>query len=336
MFGSPIMPVRQRAEGWVDVHAHFSPPKTAEELQAGMALTRLGCFLLPEPFEWTPALALDHMDRWGIGMQLLSNIPKALGALRDSNRYGAELVARYPSRFGLLAALPTDDPDAALAEIARADTELQADGFAVTCCYSGVYLGDQRLWPVWAELDRRRAAVFVHPDAYAPGVLGRPSALLEVAFETTRTIVDMLYAGLFRDFPNIRFVVAHCGAALPALSGRLALLGAERWVPNPRGLTRDEIKRTLARLFYDTAATASAPTLSPVLAVAGKAQLVYGSDCGVPCSSEATLSENLLSLLNFEEFSAEDVQAIGRRACSLFPSIVARLVGCAHAEAATP
>jgi 6-methylsalicylate decarboxylase len=325
------MPVAQRVDGWVDVHAHFSTPKTPEELKSTVELSRFGCFLMSEPFEWTPELALDHMDRWGIAMQLLSNIPKTTTLLRESNDFGAELVKRYPSRFGLLAALPTHDPAVALEEIGRADIALSADGFAVTSCYNGVYLSDQNLWPVWAELDRRKAAVFIHPDAYAPPSMGRPSALLEVAFDTTRTVVDMLYAGLFRDFPNIRFVIAHCGAALPALSGRLALLGARSWVPNPRGVASDEIKATLAKLFYDTAATASPSTLRPVLTVAGKSQIVYGSDCGVPCSNEATLSENLQSLLAFPDLEPQDIDAIGRNAATVFPSIAERLA--VHARA---
>lgn len=81
-----------------------------------------------------------------------------------------------PRSAGLLAALPTDDPGAALAEIARSDASLSADGFAVTCCYKGVHLGDARLAPVWAELDRRGATVFLHPDAYARPALGRERA----------------------------------------------------------------------------------------------------------------------------------------------------------------
>jgi len=315
-----------RANGWIDVHAHFHTPKTREELEmTAAAMSHFGCFLLPEPFEWTPELALDHMDRWGIAMQLLSNIPKTAELVRISNEYGAELVRRYPSRFGLLAALPTNDPDAALREIARADAGLHADGFAVTCCYGEVYLGDKRLWPVWAELNRRKASVFMHPDAVSPPSLGRPAALLEVAFETTRTVVDMLYAGLFREFPDIRFVVAHCGAALPALSGRLALLGAEAWVPNPLGITSAEITQTVANLFFDTAATGSATHLRPAITAAGKSHLVYGSDCGVPCSTEATLSRNLLALLQSDDLSAEELQTLGRNAANLFPSVLARL-----------
>ena len=63
------------------------------------------------------------------------------------------------------AVLPTNDPAVALAEIERASNQLHADGFAVTCNYHGVYLGDPSLNDVWAELNRLPAVVFIHPDA---------------------------------------------------------------------------------------------------------------------------------------------------------------------------
>ena len=183
--------------------------------------------MVPELYEWTPESTLAYLDKAGIAMQMLSNLPKQLDALKESNDYASSLVRRYPSRFGLLAALPTDNPEAALAEIDRVTNKLHADGFAVTCNYNRIYLGNPILIPVWTELDRRNAVVFVHPDAYAPASIGRPSPLIEVAFETARTVVDILYTGLFRQFPNITFILAHSGGALPVLSGRLQLLGTK-------------------------------------------------------------------------------------------------------------
>ncbi|GAH54138.1 unnamed protein product, partial [marine sediment metagenome] len=85
-------------------------------------------------------------------MQLLSYVPQDAAQLSAVNDYGATLLGAYPDRFGLLAALPTDDPDACLAEIARVPDELAADGFAVQCIYHDVGLGDTRLEPVWNEL----------------------------------------------------------------------------------------------------------------------------------------------------------------------------------------
>ncbi|OPY94095.1 amidohydrolase 2 [Bradyrhizobium sacchari] len=309
---------------WIDVHAHFMIPHTEDELKRSATARCERCFLAPELYQWTADAAIAHMDANGIAMQMLSNIPKSLKALQRSNEHGASIVARYPSRFGLLLALPTDDADACLTEIGRTN-ELKADGYAATCCYNDVYLSDPRLEPVWEELQRREATVFVHPDAYAEPSMGRPTALLEVAFETTRTVVDMLYAGIFRRYPKIKFVIAHCGAALPALAGRLLLLGTESWVPNPQGITKAEMKAQLAALYLDTAATGSANSLAPALAMTTADHLIYGSDCGVLCSSEATMQENLQSLREFPGLTKREIDHIGRAALKLFPSIARRL-----------
>ena len=309
---------------WIDVHAHFYPPETEEQGQARLKLMHEGCWLTKEPPTWGPATTLVYMDRAGIAMQMLSNIPKKLEALKSSNDYGASLVEQHPGRFGLLAALPTDSTEAALAEVERGYGELQADGFAVTCRYNDVYLSDKRLEPVWEELDRRKAVVFAHPDAYAPGVLGRPSALQEVAFETARTFTDMLYTGVFRRYPNMKFVVAHCGGALPAVSGRLLILGNEQWVPNPQQITPAEMREHLRLLFLDTAATCPT-TLGPALAMTSYDHLVYGSDCGVPCTTDATMEANIAALKAYAGLSATQVEEIGRNALKLFPRAAERM-----------
>jgi 6-methylsalicylate decarboxylase len=311
---------------WIDVHAHYTPPMTEDERQASWHSLRDAYFLAPQPHLWTPELALAEMDRAGTTMQLLSYLPRTTEALRASNEYGASLVGRYPDRFGLLMALPTDDIDAAMTEVARAG-ELGADGFAVTCRRNGVYLGDPSLRPLWTELDRRGAVVFAHPDAYAPGAQGRPAPLLEVGFETTRTIVDMLYAGILRDHPKVRLIVAHCGGggALPAISGRLGLLGAEPWVPNPNGLTRSEIRKQLARLYLDTAATGLPSSLAAALTMIPPVHLLYGSDSGVPCSTPDTIDTNRQALLNYPGLTPQQREAIGHNALQLFPAAAARL-----------
>jgi predicted TIM-barrel fold metal-dependent hydrolase len=312
------------ARDWIDIHAHFLPPEPEDVHRKRLHGLREGCWCLEAAPRWDLEAVLAYMDRTGIAMQMLSNIPKTLEALRASNDYGASLVRARPHRFGFLAALPTDDTEAAIAEAERAERLLDADGYAVTFDYNGVLLSDARLDRLWEALDRRNAVVFAHPNALGPASLGRPRVILEVAFESARTIVDMLYRGVFRLYPNIRFVVAHCGGALPALSGRLDLIGLERWVPNPEGITPTEMREHLARLFVDTAATM--PTaLGPALAMTGLEHIVYGSDCGVPCSTDATMDANLLALRERAGLSPDQVQFIGRNALSLFPKAAARM-----------
>src|SRR5271156_4118591 len=121
-------------------------------------------------------------------------------------------------------------------------------------------------------------------EAYKPPVQGRPIPLIEVAFETTRTLADMLYAGTSRRYPNIKFIAAHGGGALPLLADRLELLGTEPCLANPNGIAKEQ----LSGLYVDTAALGVAAMLT-ALRLVGKNHVVYGADCGVPCSTEATM-----------------------------------------------
>lgn len=318
MKGKPIV------DAWIDVHAHFSPPRSADQRSAMWQALQQDNWSGEQPPEWSLEERLAYMDKVGINMQMLSMVPASHFALEASNSYGAELVARYPARFGLLAGLPTDDGEAALREVARSDA-LQADGFAVYCQYNGVFLSDPRLEPLWAELSTRQAVVFVHPNHAVQGQFGRPGVLLEVAYQTASVITDMLYAGVFRRYPAIRFILAHCGGALPGLSGRLILLGNESWVPNPQRISQQEMREQLAALYLDTAMTGAAQSLSAGLEMTCAEHLVYGSDCGAPCTTENTAIANIEQMLTFAGLRREQVEQIGRNALALFPNAAKRI-----------
>ncbi len=313
---------------WIDVHGHFYPPTSQAERLDRWKATRAAGFLVQDPssFDWKPEQVIRYLDKAGIAMQMLSNIPSTLDKLTESNSYGASVVRKYPSRFGLLAALPTNNPQASLGEIDRAIAALEADGFAVCCHYNGVYLFDKQLEPVWEKLNAVRAVVFMHPDAYKPGHMGIPTPLVEAPIETTRTVVGMLYQGVFRRYPDIRFIVAHGGGAVPVLADRLELLGTEPWVPNPENIRKGEVKETLSRLYVDTAAV-GVSSLLPALRLVGKDHVVYGADCGVPCSTEATMDENKASILAFEGLGEDERSQVGRNLHDLLPTAVCRLRG---------
>lgn len=320
----PGEPIRRLVNDWIDVHAHFAPPRTEAQRDAIWAHLQADNWTGCQPPEWTMGERLAYMDRVGIGMQMLSLVGPTHEAARVANAYGAELRDLHPARFGLLAGIPTDDAEAALSEVGHAD-RLNADGLAVYCQYNGVFLSDARLEPLWRELDLRNAVVFVHPNHAVPGQFSRPGVLLEVAYQTASVIVDMLYAGVFRRYPGIRFVLAHGGGALPALSGRLLLLGTQPWIPNPQQLTGDEMRRQLAALYLDTAMAGTEPSLSAGIAMTSCDHIVYGSDCGAPCTVDATAIANIEAMLAFRGVEAGKVQQIGRNALSLFPGAAARM-----------
>ena len=91
--------------------------------------------------------------------------------------------------------------------------------------------------------------------------------------------------------------------------------------------TIKQMKEQLGRLYLDTAATATSSMLMPALEMTGKRgeHLVYGSDCGVPCSNERTLNANVERLLAFEGLTVDEKEAIGLRLEKLFPRAAERI-----------
>src|SRR5690606_11451108 len=103
----------------------------------------------------------------------------ARGLARYVNEEGAKAMQAFPRRFGMFASLPLPEIDGSLKEIEYAFDVLKADGVVVQSNHNGVYLGDKRLDPVFAELDRRSARIFIHPtNPYCPCCSGQDPALL--------------------------------------------------------------------------------------------------------------------------------------------------------------
>ena len=120
-----------------------------------------------------------------------------------------------------------DDVEAALSGIAFVSDQLGADGVVMVANYGGNYFGNARFEPVFAELNRRFATVFLHPTlpaVYECVACGRPGPMIEFTFDTCRTVADMLYAGILNRYPNVRFILSHAGGPLPTLTPRLATI----------------------------------------------------------------------------------------------------------------
>ncbi|MEU9399781.1 amidohydrolase family protein [Streptomyces sp. NPDC048242] len=121
---------------------------------------------------WSPESAIAMMDAQGIATGVMSvtspgvhlgDDADARDLARAVNEYGAEVVKDNPDRFGHFASIPLPDIDAAVAEAVYALDVLGADGVVLMSNAHGKYLGDADFEPLWAELDRRSANVFVHP-----------------------------------------------------------------------------------------------------------------------------------------------------------------------------
>lgn len=216
---------------------------------------------------------------------------------RDCNSVASDAKRRHPDRIGFWASLPLPDVDGSLNELSYALDELKADGIAVETNKHGFYLGHPSYEPVWAELNRRRCIVFVHPTSgcvMTPGggdgsevrcnsatpLSQYPNPIFEFYFDTARAVINLFYTGVISRYPNITYIVSHAGGCLPPLIDRFALFG--QGIPGigvDRSVSPAFVKERLQSQFYFDMAGPTWPNqVSQLLSFVGKDRLLYGSD----------------------------------------------------------
>lgn len=352
--------------GFIDVHHHIVPRQYAKALDELGVRKGLGV-QLPH---WDIAKSLHVMDQHGIATSVLSiSAPGvhfadhdptgriAVALSRRMNEFCAELIRDHPGRFGAFATLPLPDVDAALAELAYSLDDLALHGVILLSNYDGYYLGDPRFDALFAELDRRGAVVFIHPQS-PPGQehshLGLPEAMLDVCFDTTRTAFSLIVNGVTKRYPAIRFILAHAGGAVPYLAGRVAvtasmlagLKGAAPAVAEGIGklagvshaleerlpeqlsyylrfrhnVLPEGPDHYLRRFFYDTALSASPHAFAALLTVVDSSHIVFGSD--YVFATDAAVPTTIRGIREYDAFTPGDLRAIEREsALSLFPTL---------------
>lgn len=264
----------------IDAHAHILPPDYRAELERRS--------LLPFPLPpWSPAMLDDLMARHAIDAAVIGLSPPGVffgdQGLADElarlvNERTAAHVRAAPERFAGLAFLPLPNVDRALAELAHALDELGLEGVTLLSNVAGTYLGDPAWDPLFDELDRRGAYVFLHPTV-APGgppLPWHPVWLYEFPFDTTRALTNLIYSGTLERCPNIRLQASHLGGTAPFLAHRLASLEARE--PEQAARAPAGALEYLRRLWYDTGLSNHDLPVRPTIDVAGADRVVFGTD----------------------------------------------------------
>jgi aminocarboxymuconate-semialdehyde decarboxylase len=233
------------------------------------------------------AKRLEDMDRVGIDVEVVSlstpnvffaDAQHQLEIARMVNDAYAELIAQHPKRFKGFASIPMDHPDAALAELHRAIDELKLNGVILLSNIGGKPLTSSEYRPFFAEANRMKLCILLHPmlpantDPFREYVLG---PIVGFMFDTTLAVARMCFDGMLKDFPDIRWIAAHLGGAVPFLMERMD----NGWRDFPECRAKiDELPSTyLKRLYYDTV-NFNPHMLRMVRDMIGADRMVMGSD----------------------------------------------------------
>ena len=266
------------AKRFIDIHHHFEPTGKNKD---------------GDP--WTIQMSVDQLDRNGVATAIayagpiMETDPEvARKKAREANEGSTRHCLDYPGRFGLFASLPMNDVEGTLIEIAYALDVLKADGVGIATEYGPLWLGDPKFEPIFQELDRRKAVVYVHPaeaPCCSPATLTyeKPplaTAWMEFPVNTARTILSLWQAQTTRRLPGIRFIFCHGGGVMPMLLGRIT--GFDDWrAVGPERLKQmfpDGVYAEFAKFYFDCAQALAPESFELLRKVVPPTHLLFGSD----------------------------------------------------------
>ena len=274
-----------------DVHAHYIPQAFSDFMgdrfppRVGTA-TPTGIARHPVSDSISDIQGrLELMDAAGVERQILSPhrqpyLPDEAEGVRAAqllNDGYAELAQCYPARISAYVALPLPHIAASLAEMERRLGQLGCVGVNMNISCLGRSIAEPEFEPIYAEMDRRGAILFVHPSV--TGVCSPVindwgfRASIGNSVEDAMFVAHMIARQIPLRYPKIRFIVPHLGGPIPMLLNRLDKQGVR-----DLGALPELPSVTARRFWYDTVCYGSQAAMTCACAAFGADRLVTGSD----------------------------------------------------------
>jgi predicted TIM-barrel fold metal-dependent hydrolase len=238
---------------------------------------------------------IAEMDAAGIDMQILSLTSPGLEQLeaaeaaafaRETNDFLAEAIRSHPTRFGGFAALPTADPDAAVAELERTIHDHGFKGAVINGHIQGRYLDDKFFWPILERAEALSVPIYLHPTPPPQPVIeasyGGFAPIVTEMFagpgwgwhiETAIHVIRIILGGTFDRYPGLQIVVGHMGETLPFMLQRLDVMPlAMTKIGRPiSSYLRENIHYTFSGFNYT-------PTFLDLLLEVGVDRIMFSAD----------------------------------------------------------
>ncbi len=220
----------------------------------------------PMPLELVdPAPRWADMAAMGVDHQVIALRPKVFSPSTDPAIAGSvarlqndaliEFAQASAGRASLLAALPIQDPEAAVAEVARLASIPEVRGVNLEASIAGKNLDDPAFAPVWAALEAAGLPVLVHPfqedDTRLPR-LDRYALhnLIGNLVDTTIAIASIIFGGVVARYPDLRWCFVHAGGGSTAYVHRWD--HAWRNMAHLREAIEQPPSEYFRRLWFDT------------------------------------------------------------------------------------
>jgi aminocarboxymuconate-semialdehyde decarboxylase len=215
-------------------------------------------------------------------LEVYASKADAVDLAKLNNDESAELVAKYPNKFlAAVALLPLNDIDASQKEAERAITKLKMRGILIYSNINGEPLDLPKFKPLYKQMAKYDLPIWIHPwylpVTHSPLAKDIPEPIhqyfkremigsIQWPVDTSFAMIRLVYSGIFKEYPNIKFITHHCGGVIPFCYGRMGEL------------------EDLRKFYNDTALRDAPGALMCGYSFFGADHLLFGTD--MPCGSE--------------------------------------------------
>lgn len=261
---------------------------------------------------------LEAMDRAGVDRVVLSypttDAHLRMGTLAKVveiyNERVAALLRVRPDRLIGAAVLPVDDQKAMLDEFKRATQELGFKAISLATSFGGVFLDDERYFPLYEQAEKFQVPVFIHPQIVKP--IGSDQVedplltpVIEYIFETTICVGKLLMSEVFERFKNVSFIFSYFGGVTPFIAHRYdttyTMLRNLNFVKDLKDLP----SKCLKRIYVDTSGDRTPANFISSLELLGSEHILWGSD--YPAKRDIVGSMTILDQLQINEEEKKNI-----------------------------
>ena len=242
---------------------------------------------------WDTEVRIDDYDKYHVQYQVISTVPvmfsywakpeDGLEVAQFLNDDIAFRVKEKPNHYFGLGTLPMQDPDLAITELRRCINELHLQGVEIGTHINNWNLNDEQIIPVFEEVEKLGASIFVHPwdmmgkekmsKYWLPWLVGMPA-------ETSLAICSMIFGGVFEKLPDLRVAFAHAGGSFPGTIGRIEHGFNVR--PDLVAIDNNKNPRDYLGKFWIDSLAHDSKQLKYVIDLLGEEKIALGTDYPFP------------------------------------------------------
>lgn len=270
----------------IDVHSHYYPTEFLDAMDRA-GLSRTIARRAPGA-SVTLDERVDMLKDVGVERQVLcvgaeqpysEKRDEAVAIARLANDAHAAITQGYGGRFAAFGTLPLPHVDAAIQEAGRCLDALGMLGINLGCSILERGLEDPAFEPLFAELNRQEAVVFLHPVGSGAGALTNAfdmAFMVGVCFEDTAAAIRLIVSGLTTRYPKVKIIVPHLGGTLPFVIQRLDD-HVERLAEFGEKIETTPPSQAARSLYFDNV-NAHAPALRCACETYGADRIMLGTD----------------------------------------------------------